>query len=211
MGHRIGKGLVWALGGIVAALPVAAHQQEAATQAPHEHQQQMSPEMQAEMEAWMKAGTPGAEHQRLAESTGTWKATVRMWMGPGEPTVSEATARREMILDGRVLAESWEGTMMGSPFAGHGMTGYDNVREMYWSTWNDNMSTAIMLGWGKWDEAEGAMVFDGEMSDPMSGGPMKVRNTVRFPELGKELFEMWEPRGEGGEMVRTMEISLVKQ
>ena len=80
----------------------------------------------------------------------------------GEPTVSEADVSREMILDGRVLTERYEGNMMGRPFVGHGMTGYDNAMGKYWSTWNDNMSTGLMTSWGTWDEAKKAIVFEGD-------------------------------------------------
>jgi hypothetical protein len=203
---------VCALALTVVALPAAADHHEGAAE--HEHpagQPQMSAEEQAMMAAYEAAGKPGAEHARLAESVGNWKSTVRVWMGPGDPMVSEATTTREMILDGRVLEEHFAGNMMGQPFTGHGMTGYDNTKKMFWSTWNDSMSTGIMLSWGKWDEAQKAVVFEGEMPDPQSGQVIKMKSVMRSPEPGKEVFEMWESRGPGGEMIRTMEITAVKQ
>lgn len=173
---------------------------------------QMSAEHQAMMEAWMKAGTPGEKHQDMSSLAGDWKATVKSWMGPGEPMVSEATVKREMILDGRVLADSWQGNMMGQSFRGHGMQGYDNARGKYWSTWNDNMSTTVMVAWGEWNDEAKGVVYHGEVSNPMDGGaPMKNKMVVRRPQPGTENFEMWEPHGPNGEMVRTMEITLVKQ
>ena len=50
--------------------------------------------------------------------------------------------------------------MMGTPFTGHGMTGYDNVTGKYWSTWTDSMSTGIMVSEGSCD-AEGVCTFIG--------------------------------------------------
>ena len=58
------------------------------------------------------------------------------------------TATRSMALDGRVLVEDVDCTMMGAPMTGHGMTGYDNVSGKYWSTWTDSMSTGIMVSQG---------------------------------------------------------------
>jgi len=58
------------------------------------------------------------------------------------------TATRSMTLDGRVLVEDVSSSMMGSPFTGHGMMGYDNVTGKYWSTWNDSMSTGLMVSEG---------------------------------------------------------------
>jgi hypothetical protein len=172
----------------------------------------MSPEMQAMMAAWQKAGTPGEQHRQLASSAGNWKATVRHWMAPGEPTVTEAKVKREMMLDGRVLNDHWEGNMMGMPFVGHGMTGYDNTTGKYWSTWNDNMSTTVMVSWGQWDDAAKGVVFEGTIANPMANGaPMKMRSISRHNADGTESFEMWEPHGPNGEMVKTMEATLVRQ
>jgi hypothetical protein len=212
MTHRIGKSLVCSLGLALVALPLSAGSHTEAKPADQQHQghHEMSAEDQQMMQAWEAAAKPGEPHQRLAAATGTWKASMRMWMGPGEPQTSEGTSKREMILDGRVMADHFEGNVMGQPFTGHGMTGYDNVRKMYWSTWNDSMSTGLMTSWGKWDDAENALVMEGEMSDPMTGQPSKVKMISRYPEAGKEVFEMWEPRGEGGAMIRTMEITYTK-
>jgi hypothetical protein len=203
------KGLACLLAfGLLAAPTFADHHEHAAHQ---EGQPQMSAEEQAMMEAWMKAGTPGEPHRQMAASEGKWKATVRSWMG-GNENVSEAAVTRKMILDGRVLTETFEGNMMGMPFVGHGMTGYDNARGMYWSTWNDSMSTGVMVSWGKWDDAAKGIVFEGQVSNPMANGePMKIKSIARRNDDGSEMFEMWEPHGPGGEMVRTMEIKLVKQ
>jgi hypothetical protein len=209
MQHPTWKGYAFLLALCLLAAPALGdHHQppEGAAQMPP-----MSAEEQAMMQAWMKAGTPGEPHQQLAATAGTWKATVRNWMG-GQENVSEAMVTREMILDGRVLTDTYKGNMMGMPFVGHGMTGYDNARGMYWSTWNDNMSTGVMVSWGKWDDAAKGVVFEGEVSNPMAAGaPMKIKSIARRKEDGSETFEMWEPHGPGGEMVRTMEITLVKQ
>src|SRR4051812_31120107 len=45
----------------------------------------MPPEQQKEMEAMMKAGTPGMEHAQLMKLAGTWEAENTMWMDPKMP------------------------------------------------------------------------------------------------------------------------------
>ena len=49
-----------------------------------------------------------------------------------------------MILGGRYLEQRYEGTMMGQPFSGIGVTGFDNYKKKFVSTWVDSMGTAIM-------------------------------------------------------------------
>jgi hypothetical protein len=97
--------------------------QEEAMEAP-----EMSADEAAMMEAWMKAMTPGPQHQMLADTAGEWTFTIKSWMDPeAEPMVSEGTAHRTMELGGRVVEEVVESSMMGQPFEGIGRTGYDNL------------------------------------------------------------------------------------
>src|SRR4051812_30496881 len=45
-------------------------------------QGQMPAAEQAIMEKYMKAGTPGPEHQKLAKLAGRWKMQTSAWMAP---------------------------------------------------------------------------------------------------------------------------------
>ncbi len=168
----------------------------------------MSPEMQAEMEAWMKLHAPGKEHQQLAGAAGTWKAAGKSYMGGPEPVTFAGTSQRTLILGGRVIADDFKAEMMGQPFEGHGLTGYDNATKRWWTTWNDSMSTSIMVAYGKWDDAAKGVVFDSEIVDP-KGQPIKVRLVSRHPSATQEEFEYWEERG--GKLTKTMEMTLTKQ
>ena len=169
----------------------------------------MSPEMAAMMAAYEAAGTPGAPHQELAKGVGNWKLTVTWWMEPGaEPMVSEATSTRAALFGGRYLEEKVQGLMMGAPFEGYGLTGYDNVRGKYWSIWIDSMSTGVMASEGEAD-ASGAVVLHGTYPDAMTKGMTKVKTVLSREGDGKEKMEMWEDKG--GEMVKTMEITSVRQ
>ena len=167
---------------------------------------QMTPEQKAEMEAYTKAGTPGAPHKKLAATVGKYNVTMKSWQDPKAPPMEETgTATRSMALDGRVLVEQFSGTMMGSPFTGHGMTGYDNVSNKYWSTWNDSMSTGLMVSSGTCD-AKDACTFTGTWNDPVKKGPTKSRMTSRWTDKDTEVFEMYGPDKQGKEM-KMMEMT----
>ncbi len=178
--------------------------------APTAAQDDMGADQQAMMEAWSRAATPGKAHEGLAKQTGTWSATVKAWMDPsGEPTVSKGTFRREMGLGGRVLQERYEGEVMGMPFEGFGMTGFDNVSGRYWNTWNDNLSTGPMILWGEWSDKEKALVYHGSAPDPASGAMVEMMTIVRHPDKDREVVEMYDLRT--GEPVKTMEIVAVRK
>lgn len=172
--------------------------------------EEMSPEQAAMMQAWSEAMQPGPEHERLAESTGEWHATVKWWMEPGaEPSTSEAMVTRSMSLGGRVLVEEWQGTMMGRDYVGHGRTGYDNVTEQYWSTWTDNMSTGLMTFEGTYDAESGRYTYTGSYADPVSGEMIESRSVAYTDDAGREVMTMYETRD--GEEIKTMEMTLERR
>ena len=175
-----------------------------------QQQPEMTPDQQAEMEAYAKAGAPGAAHQALASTVGNYDLKVRSWMEPGGPPMEEAgTATRAMALDGRVRVESVSSKMMGAPFTGHGMLGYDNVTGKYWSTWNDSMSTGLMVSEGTCDDSR-ACTFTGSWNDPVKKGPVTARMTTRWTSPTTEVFEMYGPGRDGKEM-KMMEMTYTKK
>src|ERR1700682_562750 len=91
-----------------------------------------APDEKAQMEAMVKAGTPGDQHKKLEHFVGTWDAKVKMWNKPGDPPTDAAgTSDSKSVLGGRFVEEHFEGTFMGQPFSGMGITGYDNVKKKY--------------------------------------------------------------------------------
>ena len=170
----------------------------------------MSADEQAMMEAWMKAGSPGDAHKKIAQDVGTYDMKVTSWPAPGAPpTEDKGTATRKMIMDGRVLVEDVTSSMMGMPFKGQGMRGYDNVTGKYWGTWIDSMSTGMMVSEGSCD-ASGTCSFTGTMNDPVTKKPSTVRMTSRRPDAKTEIFEMYGPGPDGKEM-KMMEIAYTKK
>jgi len=169
----------------------------------------LTPEQQAEMDAYQKAGTPGAPHQALAATAGKYGVKTKSWPAAGAPPMEDSgTATRTMALDGRVLVEEVTGTMMGTPMTGHGMMGFDNVTGKYWSTWNDSMSTGLMVSQGTCD-AKRNCTFSGTWNDPIKKGPVKSRMTTRWTDPTTELFEMYGP-GKDGKEFKMMEITYTK-
>ena len=99
---------------------------------------QMDP--QAMMEMYQKLATPGEPHKLFATLAGSWTTTTKEWMEPGKPpTESTGTAEMKMLLDGRFLQQEFTSQMMGQPFSGIGIDGYDNLRKRYVTTWIDTM------------------------------------------------------------------------
>ena len=86
-------------------------------------------EMMKKMEA---AGTPGPAHKALEAFVGNWQAEVKTWCEPdGPPNVSQGTSKASWILNGHFLKAEFHGEMMGKPFIGKTLMGYDNIKETF--------------------------------------------------------------------------------
>ena len=172
---------------------------------------EMTPEQKAEMEAYMKAGTPGAPHKALASTEGSYDLKIKHWHQPGAPAMEETgSATRAMALDGRVLVEQFKSSMMGMPYTGHGMTGFDNVTGKYWSTWSDSMSTGLMVSEGTCDDQGQACTFIGTWNDAIKKAPVKARMAIRRTSPTTEIFELYGP-GKDDKEFKMMEITYTKK
>lgn len=163
-----------------------------------------------DMKAMMNAATPGESHQMLAKSAGAWTGTVTMWMQPGAPpTVSQAQATNEMIMGGRYLKSTNSGNVMGMPFEGVGITGYDNTKKQFVNSWIDNMGTGIMTMSGTWDAASKSIVYTGSMADPVSGKDMAFREVWKFVDNDHQVMEMYNQVD--GKEIKSMEIKYTRK
>ena len=119
-------------------------------------------------------------HKVLDIWAGSWELQCKMWMAPGAPpSESGGTATAAWILGGRFMEMTFKTTMMGQPFEGRAINGYNNLRKTYQGFWVDNMGTAMTVNTGKAAADGKSLTFEGKMDDPMTG---KMNNTYRFIE-----------------------------
>lgn len=165
---------------------VAAAVMTIALAAPVQAQEAMDQE--AQMKQWAKYSTPSEHHKDFEKYVGTWSATMKMWMAPSAPPVeAPGSAEYTLLLGGRWLMQNFKGTMMGMPFEGLGLSGYDNFREEYVSTWMDNVSTAGIKITGKRNPETGELTMTGPMDEPMTGERDKTFKAVE-KWLGPDSF-----------------------
>lgn len=168
---------------------------------------QFSPE---EMAAWQKAATPGPHHQSFAAMAGNWKASTKMWMKPGtEPMMSEMKAVCEVLFDGRYMVEKIEGTMMGMPFQGMSIAGYDNVKGKHTMVWIDNMGTGTICSEGDCSDNCTVETQVYSYKDPMTMKDTKVKMVSRKIDANKHVFESFTI-GEDGKEFKNMEITYTR-
>ena len=149
----------------------------------------------AELEYMM----PGPVHEELAKSVGDWSVEGRFWMAPGgEPVTTEGTAHNELILGGRYVLQSYEGSFMGQPFQGMMIGGYNNGTHDHFSFWIDSMGTGYTLSAGR-EAASGEVVMKGIMQSPQDPHGSPYRSVVEHASENEMSIAMFAPGPDGGE------------
>ncbi len=177
---------------------------------PAEQQPPMTPEMQAEMEMWMKLAQPGEHHQHLAAFVGTWQGKVKMWMTPdSEPMADDAVAEVKLILGGRFLEWTNSGNFQSMPFEGRAIEGYNNGDKRYESMWIDNFGTLIVNFTGSCSEDGKSREMATQFSDPMKGGMIDYRSVYTWTDADHFTYTSYMKKD--GKEFKNMEISYSRQ
>ena len=167
-------------------------------------------DMQAMMELYQTLGTPGVGHKLLESMAGSWDTKTKSYLEPGKPPIeSTGTCEQKMILNGRFLHQEFSGDMMGAPFIGIGVTGYDNHKKKYVSTWMDSMSTGIYYFEGAADP-DGKIMTQECLGDDPVRGPMVWRSVTKIVDDNTHLFEMYGTDRSGNEGLM-MEITYTRR
>jgi hypothetical protein len=162
-------------------------------------------DMQKVMEIYQKVGTPGEQHKLLAKLEGSWTTKTRSWSSPDAPPAeSSGACERKLILNGHYLQEEYSGDMMGMPFTGISITGYNNHTKQYETIWIDSMSTGIFKFEGTASKDGKTVTQECRFDDPVRG-PAVWRTVTRIKDADTVGFEMYlTPRGKKEEKMMEM-------
>jgi hypothetical protein len=153
---------------------------------------------------------PGPEQKLLKELAGTFDATIAFVGDDGKKNESKGVMKRQMILDGRILHEEYEGTVGGQPFKGLGMTGFDAHKKKYTSVWADSMTNSIAISEGMYDEKTKTYHHTGEDVDPYTGKKLKTRDELQIVGPNEQLLTMYRQPA-GGKEFKMLEIRYVRK
>ena len=167
-------------------------------------------DMQAMMETYAKLAQPGEPHKLFASLAGSWTTSTKEWMEPGKPPMeSIGSAEMKMLLDGRFLQQELTGDMMGKPYSGIGISGYDNLRKKYVSIWMDSMGTGIFSMEGTASDDGKTITLKGQHAE-LGGGQMTHRALWKILDSNTQTFEMYGAHSHGKEM-KMLEITYTRK
>ena len=168
------------------------------------HAKQMDP--QAMMEVYQKLATPGEPHKQFESLAGSWTTQTKEWMEPGKPpTEASGSADMKMLLGGRYLQQEFTSEMMGQPYTGMGITGYDNLHKKHVSIWLDTMGTAPFMMEGTGGADGKTISLKGQHAEP-GGGHMTHRAVWKIVDDNTQTFDMYGTH-HGGKDTKVLEIT----
>ena len=177
----------------------------------------------AQMAEMMKkceeAAKPGPNHKVLEHFVGEWNAATRMWMDPSMPPMQTAgKSKSKWVMDGRFVMDEFEGElvmpgpkgeMVKVPFKGMGLTGYDNVKNLYVGSWVDSMTTGLLTMSGSFNPMTKTLLMFGKMDDLASGVYGKtVRYDTKILGEDKHVFTIYDCHA--GVDYKVMEITYTR-
>lgn len=158
----------------------------------------------AAMQAMSKTGP---EHAGLMRMAGTWDVQSTMWMAPdAPPMVSNGVAIFTAELDGKWLEQDYQVDMMGQPYAGKGMSGYDTMEKRYVATWHNTFNTGLTVMTGTSDDGGKTITYTSVLEHcPMTGGRVAARSVHAWVSDDQMTFTMYQAFGDAPEM-KTMAL-----
>lgn len=168
------------------------------------------PDPKAMMEEYTKLAAPGEQHRQLASLAGSWATKTKEWTEPGKPPVeTTGSAEMKMLLDGRFLQQELTGQMMGKPFYGLEIIGYDNLLKRYVTTWMSTMGTGMFDMEGTASDDGKTITLKGQHAEP-GGGYMKHRAIWKIMDKNNQTFEMYGTH-HGGKEMKVMEVTYTRK
>jgi hypothetical protein len=125
----------------------------------------------------------------LAEDVGTWDATVTHSMPGQAPQTDKGAEVVSLICNGKWQWTDFNGSMMGQPFEGHGITGWDPDKKQYVSVWIDSMSATPAITTGTYDETKKTFSLSGQCVD-QTGQPMSITQRCARPDASTRNLDM---------------------
>ncbi len=157
---------------------------------------------------FQEMAAPTSAHEKLKPFEGTFRADVKIWMGPGEPMASTGTMTSSFDLGGRVLHQCYTGDPSeGSfpDFEGRGYWGFNKATGKYEGFWIDTASTIMQTETGDVNESGAVWTMTGSMPCQQTGGTKKKKSVITLKDNDHHSLEMYF-EGPDGKEVKGMEI-----
>ena len=104
-----------------------------------------------------------------------------------------------MILNGLVQDATLTGNMMGMPFEGRSLTGFDNAKKKFVMTWVDNLSSGFTYMRGDYVDSTKTLNLRGTQTNAMNGRDGNIREVMKIINDSTYTLDMYGDGQDGKE------------
>lgn len=160
---------------------------------------------------WMEYMMPNEVHALLNEYVGEFDLEITMWMKEGgEPMVMNVISDHKMILDNRFLEMTQFGKMMGMDYQSLSTLGFNTINKTFSLTALTNMGTGTLYLNGAWNQEKRIANLNGQITNPMDGKTIAVRQQITFSNENQLLIENFDTY-EGGKEKKSIQYKYVRK
>ena len=146
----------------------------------------------------MPVAKPTKEHEVLKHYAGTWTVKGKFTMPDGSTMEEDGVETASLVGDGLWLVFDNKSRMMGKPFHGHGVMGYDPEKKKYVGTWVDSMIDYLIVFEGTGDGK--TITTHYEMKDCMNPGKtMRIKQVHEIQDADHHKMTAYFPSPDGKE------------
>jgi len=149
---------------------------------------------------------PTPHHAHLKSMEGTWECTVKMAGHDGQPSESKGTETIRMLGEFWAVSE-FKGDMMGMPFMGTSLDGFDTDQGKHVGMWVDSMSPDRVTYEGECSNKCMTITCVGQGKDHETGKPCKLKMVTEMKDKDHRTFTM----SQEGKPEHTMVITYTRK
>ena len=109
------------------------------------------------------------------------------------------------ILGERFVETTYRGEVVGRPFEGLKIEGYENASKEYVSTWRDNLGTHTLVFRGRCSDGCSERTMLANFLDPLSKQPLQIKGVTTITDEDGYAYSTFIVTPDGSEF-KTMEL-----
>ncbi len=155
-----------------------------------------------------RAAAPDEHHTLLEPLVGKWSTQAKQWLGGPKPETTTGHAEVKSILGGRFVEEHYDSVLLGKPYQGQGVIGFDTRTKKFVSTWIDTWGTWITVEEGAADATGKVLTLTAQDYDAATGKTRPIKFVYDIDGNDHHVMRVYETI-EGKETL-TMEVDYKK-
>ena len=145
--------------------------------------------------AWEDYAKAGPYHKMIDTIAGTWQEEMKFYMdGVDTPQTVKMTAVIAPVLNGLYQQTLHRGKVMGLPYEGRALLGFNKAKNKFEYTWIDNFSSGMMYLTGDLDSVTNLINLTGTMADPVTGKEIGIRQTIEMIDNKNQHIKLYDTR-----------------